>query len=662
MACGGEKRSRQPPRNPLKKQPCVEQPPSLGLLSCRTQNQGLDQRLHNLGDAYPDFHNYGTVTWLHGNHTFMMGADFGIKWLSTTRNEPAGIGFSFGPNFTQGSNPIAANGSGYGLASFLAGTGGGSSGSGGPDQIVESKYYGGFFQDDWRVMPKLTLNMGIRYDFQQPWIERHNRFTDWTSTAVSPLQVLGLPTLHGGLEFPGTNGLPRTEFNPSRKEFQPRFGFAYSVTHRTVLRGGYGIYFGPLNGAGFNGAIPNSGFASSTPWVSTLDGVTPLDTLSNPFPDGFNYPTGSSLGLGTLLGQGVTGMDRHRSVLYSEEYNFDIQHRFLGNLLFSIAYAGSHGVHLYGNYNANQLPDKYLSMGTALLKQVANPFYGSITKGSLSGPTVSQEQLLCPFPQFTGVTLGNSSFWGASDYNSMQIKVVKRYSDGFNISAAYTWSKLMDNLPASVTGFPGGAFPGTGIQDYYNLPAEWAVASFDTPQYLAINGIYQLPFGRGHRFFSHSRIANYLIGGWQLNGITTAASGNPLEVTTATNTLFNSGGTQRANWNGQDPAKHGPVKDRLHDYFNLNAFSAPAPFTYGNSPRMFSALRSPASFDTDLSGIKFVPIRGRVRAEIRAEAFNLFNHPIFGPPNTAIGTPGAGTVGNQVNLPRQLQLAVKLLW
>ena len=457
---------------------------------------------YSLGDAYPDLHEYGNLTIVHGPHTFKMGGDFGIIWLSTTRYVPAGPGFGFGPNFTEGPNPEVANGTGVGFASFLAGTGGGGTSSGGPDQILSSKYYGMYFEDDWRVDPRLTLNLGIRYDYDAPWTERHNRFTDWSSTAPSPLQVSGLPPLTGGLEFPGANGLPRSEFNPYRKEIAPRLGFAFAADPKTVLRGGYGIFFAPLNGAGFNGlAVPNTGFTASTPWISTLNGITPLNTLSNPFPQGFVLPTGSSQGLATQLGQGVVGMDRHRPVSYAEEWNLDIQRTLPGNVLFDVAYAGSHGIHLYYDFNPDQLPDQYLALGSKIIQQVPNPFYGKIATGGLSFPTVAAGQLLRPFPQFESVLLGNSSFWGASSYDSLQVKLDKRYSNGFNFLVAYTWSKLMDNMPASETGFPGGSFGGTYPQDWDNLRAEWSVSSFDTPQYLAINGIYELPFGHNRHFF-----------------------------------------------------------------------------------------------------------------------------------------------------------------
>ena len=258
-------------------------------------------------------------------------------------------------------------------------------------------------------------------------------------------------------------------------------GFAFAVTNKTAVRGGYGIFFAPLGGAGFNGlSVPNSGFTAYTPWVSTLDGITPLNPLSNSFPQGFILPTGNSQGVATQIGQSVNGMDRHRPVSYAAEWNVDVQQTLPDNFLFDIAYTGSHGVHLYGDFNPNQVPDQYLSMGNGLLQQVANPFSGSIPSGALSGSTVAASQLLRPFPQFTGVTIGNASFFGASSYNAMQLKAEKRYSQGFNLLLAYTWSKLMDNIPASETGFPGGSFGGTGIQDWDNLRAEWAIASFDT--------------------------------------------------------------------------------------------------------------------------------------------------------------------------------------
>lgn len=618
---------------------------------------------YTLGDVYPNLQESGAITILHGSHTFKMGGIFGVEWLSTPRYEPAGPSFGFDPGFTQGPNPITSTNSGSGLASMLAGTGSGSTGSGGPNQYLSSKYFGAYFQDDWRIQPKLTLNLGIRYDYSQPWVERHNRFTDWSYSAVSPLQVPTLPQLKGGLEFLGTNGLSRYEFDPFRKEVQPRLGFAYSLTPMNVLRGGYGIFFAPLGGGGFNGnSVPNTGYLATTGWVGTLDGVTPLNTLSDPFPQGFVLPTDSSLGLSTQLGQSVVGMQRTRPVSYAQQWNLDIQTTLSRNFLLDVAYAGGRGVHLYGDYNPNQLPDQYLSLGGDLNSQVSNPFYGFITSGPLSSQTVARSQLLRPYPQFSGVTSGNASFFGASEYNSLQVKFQRRFADGSSLLASYTFSKLMDNIGSSETGFPGSTVSGGGIQDWDNLAEEWSVAEFDTPHDLVVSGVYELPFGQGKRFLSHSRAANYLVGGWQLNGITSVVSGTPFGVYTARNTLFNYGGSQRANWNGRDASKGGKIADRLNEYFNVSDFSQPAPFSYGNSSRLISNLRTPGTVSTDLSGIKRVPIFENLSAEFRAEAFNLFNHPRFGPPDNALGDGTTGIINSQVNLPRELQFALKLIW
>ena len=617
-----------------------------------------------LDDAYQDYHEFGNLTKAKGTHTMKMGGQFGFGLMSTERFDNGAGYYNFGPDFTQGPNPFAAGVSGIGFASFLLGAGdNGFNYTGGPNEINTFRYYGVYFQDDWKATPRLTLNLGLRYDYNTPWRERFNRITDWDPSSPSPLQVSGL-NLVGGLAFPGVNGLSRYQFNPDKKTgWQPRLGFAYQLGESTALRGGFGLFMGSVAGNGYNGnAVPSTGFLGSTTWTNSLNGVNPLNTLSNPFPTGFTFATGSSLGLATDLGQSVVAMDRIRRTSYAEQWNFDVQHTLPKRVLLDVAYAGSHGIHLYGDLNANQLPDQYLSLGTQLNAQVPNPFYGKITTGGLSGPTVARSQLLLPYPQFTGVTLGNGAFYGASNYNSLQLKVERRFANGFSILGSYTWSKLLDNVAPTGTGFPGGTFAGGATQDWDNLAAEWSLATFDTPNYLAINGILDLPFGKDRRWFHQNSFANYLIGGWQLNGISTVLSGTPQQVFTSANTLYNYGGTQRANWNGKNPIPGTPIKDRLNEYFNTDDFTAPPAFTYGNSPRTLGALRAPGLVDVDLSGVKNTALFEGITLQFRAEAFNLFNHPQFGPPDTALGDGTTGVISSQVNNPRELQFALKLLF
>lgn len=617
-----------------------------------------------LRDAYQTYNEEGNVTKLAGKHTLRFGGDVGIGEVATGRFNNAGGYYAFGPDFTQGPSPYDSGTSGVGIASFLLGVGDfGFNYTGGPDEITSYRYYGGYFQDDWKVGPKLMLNLGFRYDYDTPWWERFNRITDWNPSATSPLQVPGL-ALVGGLDFPGAGGLSRYQFNPDMKSgLQPRVGFAYSLGMNTVIRGGYGIFMAPVVGGGFNGnAVPNTGFLGSTSWVNSLNGVNPQNLLSNPYPTGFTFATGSSQGLATDLGQSVVAMSRTRRTAAAEQWNLDVQHTFPLHFLVDVAYAGSHGMHLYGDYDANQLPDKYLLLGSQLNAQVSNPFYGHIASGALSGPTVAQSQLLLPYPQFTGVTLGDSSYYGASSYNALQVSATRRFTSGFGLMVSYVRSKLMDNVGATETGFPGGTYAGGGIQDWDNLRAEWALATFDTPNYLAVNGTYDLPFGKDKRWLNSNRAADYLFGGWQLNGINYVLSGTPLQVYTAANTLYNDGGTQRANWNGQNPIPDTPIKKRLNAYFNVNDFSAPAPFTYGNSPRLLGDLRAPGWVDCDLSGIKNTHLTERVNVQFRAEAFNILNHPQFGPPDTSLGDGTTGIVSTQINNPRELQFAMKVIF
>jgi hypothetical protein len=611
------------------------------------------------------FQEYGNLTISQGRHTIKTGVSGGLASMRGTGfNSKAQPIFNFSTNFTQGPDPIADANTGNAFASFLLGTGSGVTDSGGPSKLLLHYWYiGAYLQDDWRVTQKLTLNLGLRYDYFTPLYEIVPSTDDWNFTAASPLQVPGL-NLVGGIEFPGTSAVPsNTVWNANKGRLAPRTGFAYAMREDTVLRGGFGLSTAPIDGAGFNQpAMPGTGFQATTPWVGTLDGVTPLATMDNPWPNGYVFPTGNTLGLATELGQSVAGWDRTRPASYVEQWNLDLQQRLPKDILLDIAYTGNHGLHLYANTNIDQLPDRYLSLGGALNGQVANPFYPQISSGVLSGPTVAQSQLLLPYPQFAGVTIGNDSTWGASSYNALYLKVERRFANGFSVLGAYTWQKLMDNIPASVTGTAGGVSiqDGSGPQDWYNLKAERSLATFNTPQSLSMTGILELPFGRGKRFLNQSRAMDYAVGGWQLNGIGQLFDGTPLQVNTAVNTLYNNGGAQRANWNGLDPNPHGKISHRLNQYFNVSDFSIPAPFTYGNSPRTLGSLSAPGIANLDLSAIKTVAIHERWKAQFRIESFNLFNHPRFGAPDTQIGSSNFGVISSQSNLPRQLQLAVRL--
>ena len=484
---------------------------------------------------------------------------------------------------------------------------------------------------------------------RSPWTDRFNQLTNFNYQAASPLTAAGL-NLHGALGFVGVNGNPRGQWNPDRTNFAPRLGLAYSITPKTVMRLGAGIFYDAYLAAS---PTDTSGFSAVTSFTSSINGVTPYNVLSNPFPQGLIYPTGSSLGPATLLGESITFADRDHVTPYSEAWNFDLQRELPGAVKLDAAYVGNRGVHNYADRSWDQLPDADLALGNQLLTTVPNPFYGQITTGTLSTPTTTLAQLLRPYPQYLGVTSQNST-WGGSTYNALQLRVQKQTSSGLSIDASYTWSKLIDN----VTGGFSPALPGTGFQDNNNLALERSISSLDIPNRFVIGYVYELPLGQGKKFFT-GPIASRIAGGWQIEGITTFATGQVFGVTTSVNTSESQGGGQRPNWNGVSPALSNPA---IAEWFNTSVFSQPATFTFGNVARTLNTLRASPTENFDFSVIKDTILKESLRLEFRAEFFNLLNTVQFSPPAAALGVSTFGVVSGQQNQPRIIQLALKLFF
>jgi hypothetical protein len=241
------------------------------------------------------------------------------------------------------------------------------------------------------------------------------------------------------------------------------------------------------------------------------------------------------------------------------------------------------------------------------------------------------------------------------------VRAERRLSKGFSILAAYTFSKEIDDMVPSVNGFPGESFAGGALQNYYNLHNERALSSWDTPQTLVISYVYELPFGAGKPFLNGGGLLDKIVGGWQINGNTTFQSGPPLQITGG-NSSGTLAGTQRPNWNGQNPTLSGPITDRLLRYFNTSDFSFNAPFTFGSAPRLMPDLRGPGVNNFDISIFKNTHITERYELQFRAESFNAFNRVQFGIPNTNINSNAFGVISSQQNSPRNIQLALRLLF
>jgi hypothetical protein len=610
--------------------------------------------LGNNGNRHNAFMTYSLLssfTLERGNHTIKVGFDGRMVRVNDHESADSSGNFSFGTNFTQGPDPNAASAnSGNGLASMLLGTGTGDMIQAFKDDASQSYYFAEYLQDDWRATPKLTLNLGIRYDLDTPRTERFNRMNYFDPTIAAPLQT-AVPGLKGGLVFVGVDGKSRYQYHVDANNFAPRIGFAYSPQTSTVVHGGAAIVYGASTQAAA-GTVGPYGFRVQNTWVSTLDGITPYNTLDNPFPLGFHPPPGASQGLNTGVGGQIEGVMQNTPTPYMIQWGLDVQQTLPFQAILDIGYVGNRSRKLIqsgeGGIDFDQLPTSDLALGSALNASVANPFYGSITTGTLAAATTSRGQLLKNYPQFTSVLplrLGG----GNEQYDALQVSLNKRLTSGLQLQGSYVWSKNYSN--------------GTTHQDSFNPMADYAISSQDIHQRFIMSYIYQLPFGRGRRFGGQmSALEDVALGGWQVNGITTIQGGNPLQIT-GSNTLSSFDfQTLYANTNFQNASLSGPIDKRFKKYFNTADFSQPAPFTLGNGPAYYDNLRSPGLSTTDFSLFKEFSTYRMLKVQFRAEAFNVFNHVQFGSPDTKVTDTSFGAITSQANSPRQIQFGLKLLF
>ncbi|MBO0857048.1 MAG: TonB-dependent receptor [Chloracidobacterium sp.] len=620
---------------------------------------------------YPlDTHNLTTsIDKIRGNHEFKLGYELRMHRISFLQvGNPEG-NFSFNQSGT--SQIPMGNSGGDALASFLMGFPQGGAGYGVDVAITTQNFaHAWYFQDNWRPTSRLTVNLGLRYELTLPRTERYNRMSWIDPNVSSPLQVPGMPDLKGGLVF-ASNDDP-SPYNVNTHNLGPRIGLAYRIGSSTVIRTGYGIFYDAIKGAASGtGGGGFSGFNWTTPLLLTYqnDGATPWGRLSNPFPQGIQMPPGSSQGLLTGVGLGISGpVKTWNATPYVQTWNFGVQREFK-SFLFDVNYLGTKGTHLYfgGAGNLNYLgpwvETASSSQITQLNTKVANPFYGIITNpsSSLSSPTVSYNQLLKPYPEFSGFS-GSDPPVANSIYHSLQIKVEKRFSKGLQLLGTYVYSKSIDDssVACGCTTWLGGA---TSLQDPNRHNLERSVSQYDIPHVIQFSYTYQLPVGKGMRFGKNwSGFVNSLIGGWQTNGLWRFDNGMPLALGLSTSISLPTYGGQRPNLIG--PLTRNNGSNWLNQYFaDPQNVVTPAPFTVGTAPREISSARAPGTATTALSFFKqfALPIhREGSLLEFRVEAFNAFNHPQFAAPNLTVGSAAFGKVTSQANSPRQVQIGVKV--
>ena len=646
------------------------------------------------------------LTWIKGRHTMLFGGQLIETFDNYAQTNIASGAFAFDGTWTK-SNPVSGGTGGISFADFLLGYGLNQSsvfnhnfGEAQIPALVAQKeaYRGFFFGDTWRVTSKLTANYGLRYDLQGPWNERHNFVSYWDPKATNA-SVTGC---NGG-SCPGDvflvgNGVNKTRGNIPLKEyeFMPRIGVAYTIDQKTAIRAGYGIFFIP-NWIFFNLNPSNDAInLASTLWVATSNGgITPNSTLTATncaftagAPSGtLNCPTNGPFGpnVVTPLGRGnVSAFDAGQNITvapyttykpaYVQQFNLDLQRELPGGIFVDLAYAGSRGVHL-PNPTAtqiDQIPDADLALGSALLANVPNPFKGINTVSSLNpatNSTVLAGQLLRPYPQYGGVSLAGDGCC-ASDYNSLQLSVTKRFTGGGSFLAAYTNEKLLTNSDTLTTWLESGVGE---VQDWNNLKREWSLSSQDVSQRVVLSYVYDLPFGHGQKYMADaSGITGKLVSGWGLDGITTFQKGFPLPISYGGSTPLSQAslgvGVLRPNvvTGCHKGASHVPEAGGIA-WLNPTCFTAPSDFGFGNESRVDPTLRGAGIDNWDLALFKttnFGP-EGKLGFQFRTEFFNTFNRAQFDPPNTACCTSNNGTFGitnNQLNNARLIQFAGKFMF
>jgi hypothetical protein len=611
------------------------------------------------------------LTKLRGNHT----VDFGFETRAYRQNSYTGDSsrsgrFIFDPTWTRGPlDNSAVSPIGQGMAAFLLGLPNANSLVSRPADFAEqSTVWAGYVQDSWRVRKNLTVNLGLRYELEGPLTERYNKsIRDFDADATLPIEAAARaayaasyeanPTLEmrpdqfrvrGGLVFAGVGGQSRELWSRDANNFAPRVSIAYTPFQQTVVRAGYGIFFGALGLRRTD--VTQNGFARTTPFVPTRDsGLTFSSTLSNPFPNGILEPVGADQGVMTDVGNSVTFFNPAPRANYNQRWQFSIQRQLGASNRIEVAYVGnrttkmevSRDLNVVGNQLLSRSPFFDVQRVGYLTANIANPFRNLPgVNGTLgTNNTIARENLLKPFPQFSAVT--STTYQGYSWYHSLQVSAQRRIARGLTFNGSFTWSRNMLAL--------GFLNPGD------DLPYE-TLSGADRPLRVTSSVLYELPVGRGRNSRLLRNIPRWLdsgIGGWQISTIYIFQSGQPLAW-------------QDVIFVGQDPAAIGQGQKTVDRWFNVDAGftrnTATRPsYHYRTWPLYFSNLRRDAMNNVDLSLNKRWRLGERSRElQLRGEALNGFNHPQFGAPQMDQFNSGFGQITATANYARQVQVVVRL--
>jgi hypothetical protein len=550
-----------------------------------------------------------------GRHQIKVGTEFRVYNENSLNSGYSSGRYRFSRMFTQAEPLQGDNVSGDEFAAFLLGVPSEGQVDLAIDPAFQSRYYTIFLQDDVRLSTRLTINFGLRYDYETPYRERYDRMVrGFAFDQASPLadRVSGV---RGGLLYAGSESEMRYASNPDRNNIQPRIGAAFQISERWVLRGGYGLYY-----MGLSGGQPTTGFSATTPLVPSADaGLTPRVNLTNGFPGPLIPPVGSSLGLATNLGQNVDFGYLNRVAPYSQQFTFSIQHVLPWGMVAEATYSGN-GTRRYPvETELNTIPMSELGQPLAYYtEQVPNPLQGLLPLNpARNRATVPRQDLLVPFPQFGSVTMRNIPL-GTNSYHALQTRLVMRPRAGMTLNLGYVWSKTLEERSF----LNPQDFNLNNIDD---SKLERRLAEFDVPHRLTALWTAELPFGRGRAIGSNVRgVWDKLISGWQINAIGTLQSGFPIPFPNAPNLeprsarLSNDGRT-------------------IFTAFDRSLFPRTAPnlrYTYRTWPTRFPDVRTYPLRNLDLGLAKKTTITERLRFELRAEAYNVTNTPWFNNTNS----------------------------
>ena len=615
------------------------------------------------------------LVYVRGKHTLKMGGEYRLyRFYPFQVANPTG-GYTFNQFYTSNDQiGTARPEQGLGLASFLLGFGAFTYEKVEPLSAFQH-YMGSYFQDDWKVSPRLTLNLGVRWETETGTGEAHDRLTYFDPHADTPTEYKGALAFVGGKN-------PRTIRKTNWRNFGPRLGFAYRLTNKTAVRGGYGLFYLPI---GLETAIVTTPFNYNIVADVFNPDYSPKTTLSNPFPAGIVRPNSSNrLDDGSFrLGTNANLVLRDQPNSYVQQWNVSLGQQVGRTSSVDVTYFGSRGVRLPTNsLELNQIDPKNLANGASYLtEQIANPFFGKGLPGLLALQRIPRMQLLKPYPQFASPTTANAYGGsliyfrppvGDSIYHAVTLRYDRKFARGFSVMAHYTISKVIE----TGGGGNGIAFlDPAGIRDTYNLRLERSVGSFDVPQRAVITFSTQLPFGRGKKFFGKSRLANRFIGNWQFFANTTLQAGLPINV----------GGPDLSRIAGANPSRASVVPGIQAAYplaqsiansrnwsnacgctkpwFNPAAFSTTPEFTIPNGPRFLPNIREGWLRGSDVNLQKSVFVTERIRMSLQLRAFNVLNQVSFGGPSViTVGQANFGSAGGVIDNARRVEVGAKIYY